>query len=284
MSLILDALNRSETERRGSGEVPGLATEHFVGSDVRDGSGFSLRQALPWIALVLAATAVAWVLMAGRETSESPPPVVNVTPIAVTKSSGNSIRKEGQVPVVAAAATATAPQSAQRPAVVSPPAIQQAAVDDDIAGDVSALYDQPGDAESETASAEALGGAERGQKGPSATNTPATQLSSEPVDIEKILAQAQSEVEDSNLQEHPAPFLADLSQQRKDQIPSIMYSVHNYSGRAGESTVVLNGRSIGEGVGLSGGIKVLEILPDSTVLEFQGEQFRLRALNSWVNL
>jgi general secretion pathway protein B len=269
MSLILDALNRSETERRGSGEVPGLATEHFVGSDVRDGSGFSLRQTLPWIALVLAATAVAWVLMTGRETSESLPPVVNVTPIAVTKSSGNSIRKEGQVPVVAAAATA--PRSAQRPAVVSPPAIQQAAVDDDIAGDVSALYDQPG-------------GAERGQKGPSATNTPATQLSAEPVDIEKILAQAQSEVEDSNLQEHPAPFLADLSQQHKDQIPSVMYSVHNYSGRVGESTVVLNGRSIGEGADLSGGIKVLEILPDSTVFEFQGEQFRLRALNSWINL
>jgi hypothetical protein len=32
------------------------------------------------------------------------------------------------------------------------------------------------------------------------------------------------------------------------------------------------------------GMKIEEILPDSVVLNYQGTQFRLRALNSWVNL
>jgi general secretion pathway protein B len=271
MSLILDALNRSEAERQGAGEVPGLATEHFVGGDV-DGRGrFSMFSTLPWmvLALVLAAAVIAWVLLADRESSEAPQSVVKIDSAADSGNSVVSIQREDPAVKVIPATTVASPEPL--PAIASPTTSQSAAADDEVSGDVAALYEQPSVAEV--------------APGVTATaDSPASQAGAERVDMERILAQAQSEVEDASLQAHPAPFLADLSQQRKDQIPSIMYSVHNYSGRPGESTVVLNGRSTREGVGLSGGIKVVEILPDSTVLEFQGEQFRLRALNSWVNL
>ena len=275
MSLILDALNRSEAERRGAGEVPGLATEHFVGGDV-DGTGrFSMSSTLPWIVLAFVITAAVsvWVLLADRESSEAPPSVAKTDSAVDSANTVVSIQREDPAAIVmpAAAATAAVARPDPVPAIASPAPIQSAAADDEVSGDVAALYEQP-------AVVEVV---------PTVTATadpPVSQVGAERVDMEKILAQAQSEIEDASLQAHPAPFLADLSQQRKDQIPSIMYSVHNYSGRPGESTVVLNGRSTGEGVGLSGGIKVVEILPDSTVLEFQGEQFRLRALNSWVNL
>ena len=273
MSLILDALNRSEAERRGAGEVPGLATEHFVGGDV-DGTGrFSMSSTLPWIVLAFVITAAVsvWVLLADRESSEAPPSVAKTDSAVDSANTVVSIQREDPAAIVRPAATAAVARPDPVPAIASPAPIQSAAADDEVSGDVAALYEQP-------AVVEVV---------PTVTATadpPVSQVGAERVDMEKILAQAQSEIEDASLQAHPAPFLADLSQQRKDQIPSIMYSVHNYSGRPGESTVVLNGRSTREGVGLSGGIKVVEILPDSTVLEFQGEQFRLRALNSWVNL
>ena len=79
------------------------------------------------------------------------------------------------------------------------------------------------------------------------------------------------------------PFLATLSQQTKDSIPTLMYQRHDYSGSPGKSRVLINGKTLGSGASV-GGVKVAEILPDSVVLEFKGTRFRLRALNSWVNL
>ena len=105
----------------------------------------------------------------------------------------------------------------------------------------------------------------------------------QPLDIGEILSKAEQELEDSRLQEHPAPFLADLSQQAKDAIPTLMYRRHDYSEVAGQSSVVINGTSVRVG-GNVAGVRVDEILPGSVVLSHQGRQFRLRALNSWVNL
>ena len=98
------------------------------------------------------------------------------------------------------------------------------------------------------------------------------------------MSQAQDELENAQLDEHPAPFLASLSQQSKDRIPTIFYERHDYSGRPGQSSVVLSGKSIKAGGRTSSGVRVDEILPDSVVLTYKGTQFRLRALNSWVNL
>ena len=79
------------------------------------------------------------------------------------------------------------------------------------------------------------------------------------------------------------PFLSAQSQQTKDAIPTIMYLRHDYSGNPASASVVLNGKTLRQG-GSVNGVRVEEILPDSVVLEYQGTRFRLRALNSWVNL
>ena len=109
-------------------------------------------------------------------------------------------------------------------------------------------------------------------------------VAEQPVDIEAMMNQARDELENAQLEEHPAPFLSSLSQQSKDRIPTIFYERHDYSGRPGQSTVVLGGRTLKRGGRTSSGVQVDEILPDSVVLTYQGTQFRLRALNSWVNL
>ena len=81
---------------------------------------------------------------------------------------------------------------------------------------------------------------------------------------------------------HPAVLLENLSQQRKDQVPTIVYTAHDFANE-GRSSVTLNQRQLREGDRV-GSIEVIEILPDSVILKINGVVFRLRALNTWVNL
>ena len=81
-----------------------------------------------------------------------------------------------------------------------------------------------------------------------------------------------------------SPHGIDLSQRTKDNIPTLYYQRHDYSSDASQSSVTMNGNTVKTGGSIVPGMKVEEILPDSVVLNYQGTQFRLRALNSWVNL
>jgi hypothetical protein len=79
-------------------------------------------------------------------------------------------------------------------------------------------------------------------------------------------------------------MLGELAQSFKDQVPTLYYRQHSWSGLANQRFVMINGETRREGDQVAAGVTLLEILPESSVLEFQGTRFRLRALNSWVNL
>ena len=103
-----------------------------------------------------------------------------------------------------------------------------------------------------------------------------------PVDLAKAVENAARELGESTLMPHPVPLLERLSQQQKDRIPTIVYTNHDYNIQ-GASTVELNGKRLGAGQ-RTDGVVVEEILNDSVVLSLQGIRFRLKALNTWVNL
>ena len=103
------------------------------------------------------------------------------------------------------------------------------------------------------------------------------------IDIEQLVLEARQGMAEASLEEHPAPFISDLSQVSKDAIPSLIYSRHDFDAQ-GRSSIVLNGKTLRQGESAAGGVKVDEILHDSVVLSHGGTQFRLKALNSWVNL
>ena len=83
---------------------------------------------------------------------------------------------------------------------------------------------------------------------------------------------------------HAAPLISELKQRTKDEIPSIFYSSHHWSTVAAERVVTLNGEARREGAQIKPGLRLVEILVNSIVLDYRGTEFRLRALNSWVNL
>ena len=103
-----------------------------------------------------------------------------------------------------------------------------------------------------------------------------------PIDFADILAAAQEELGVKPLVDSSEPLLETLSQQIKDDIPSLIYSEHRYD-PAGSSSVTLNGKTAKERQRV-GAFTVIEILPDSVVLRWRETQFRVRARNSWVNI
>lgn len=109
-----------------------------------------------------------------------------------------------------------------------------------------------------------------------------TTVEEPPLDFAEILAKAQSELGVSPLVESSEPLLETLSQQIKDDIPSLIYSAHDFRS-SGRSSVVLNGESAGERQKV-GAFTVVEILPDSVILRWRETQFRVRARNSWINM
>lgn len=113
----------------------------------------------------------------------------------------------------------------------------------------------------------------------SASDTP---VDSPAMDFADILAAAQEEMGVKPLVESSEPLLETLSQQIKDDIPSLIYSEHRYD-PLGNSSVTLNGKIL-KVRQRAGAFTVIEILPDSVVLRWRETQFRVRARNSWVNM
>ena len=127
--------------------------------------------------------------------------------------------------------------------------------------------------------AERVGEALRDNAAASASGTP---VDTSPTDFADILAAAQEEMGVKPLVESSEPLLETLSQQIKDDIPSLIYSEHRYD-PLGNSSVTLNGKVLKERQ-RAGAFTVIEILPDSVVLRWRETQFRVRARNSWVNM
>ena len=286
MSLILDALNRS---RQDKDSVPNLATHHTF-----DKMASGKRQYLPWVALSVAVVIIGW-LVIGRlfatpvSDIEVGAPTEQVSKNITTAGESNSTEvKEGaaveeqlvqpvvdsqaQEPVAAALAVNslepdTAPVAIETTTPIAPPVVENSAVAQ-LYQNRNVIDDAP--ARQRTSSA--------------ALDLYADSGNEEPIDIARVLQSAREEMKDATLDEHPVPLLSALSQQVKDDIPTLYYQRHDYSNNTSISTVVMNSKTLKVGGNPVNGVKIEEILPDSVVLSYQGTQFRLRALNSWVNL
>jgi hypothetical protein len=281
VSLILDALNRSRGE---TGEVPNLDAVHAAANE-REAPG---RAWLPWLALVIAVLVIAWLLLdrdAASPGQVTAPPEISAPPTPSVPA-----------PPAEAEPRVVSPEPARSVAVVtpreaSPPAASEASTPSTVDPDVAALYARQADAAPAISPDIADAGQPVAAANPAASEPAETAVAApappvtqeQAVDIEQMIRQAENELENARLAEHPAPFISALSQQVKDGIPTLLYERHDYSGNPGQSRVVINGQSLARG-GTTKGVRVEEILPDSVVLSFRDTQFRLRALNSWVNL
>ena len=283
MSLILEALNRARREQHNTAPVPGVDSEHFYPS---------AAAANPWRQRgLLAALAVSLLVIGvllGREFSR------DGDELPAEAMERQTVVAQSALPQAAAPSTAGAPEPAVAVAVEEVPEAKEKPVtpEEDAVGSAPAMPSSPAQPVlPETAGTGISAEVAALYQQPTApevapeavtTTTPAA-ANEEAVDIASLVTAAEQALEDVRLAEHSAPFLGELSQQRKDAVPTLMYLQHDYRTEGG-STVTINGQSARAGQTVGRGVKVEEILPDSVVLSHAGQQFRLRALNSWVNL
>ena len=103
-----------------------------------------------------------------------------------------------------------------------------------------------------------------------------------PINLEAAIAEAANAVGERSLVPHAATMIENLSQQQKDDIPTLIYSAHEFQ-TDGSAAVELNGQRLKVGQ-RAGPVMIKDILVDSVILENSGVTFRLTALNSWINM
>ena len=308
MSMILDAIKRSKEAPEGGGSIPSLDTEHYVASDqpIWKTSGFKFASvgAFGVMAIGLAVlyssdrdgshasvieSGVVVERATGEETgsaaaatpkdivsnTQSQTPLTSSTPVSGSSTRDkSSLQSSGDMrgtrPIVIPTETKPAKNSGPNAEALSS---LYAAMNEEV--DAAFNTSTVSDAEIEAAPDAVDQAAEVSESSGGVKDGTA-------VDFAEILAQAQKELGVQPLVESSEPLLEALSQQTKDQIPSLIYSEHNYSAN-GRSEVVLNGQSLTERQRV-GPFTVVEILPDSVILRWRETQFRVRARNSWINM
>ena len=288
MSLILDALNRSRQDRDS---VPNLATRHTF-----DKMASGKRQYLPWVAFSVAVVIIGWLMIERLFATpvsdiEVGAPTEQVSKNIITASESNSTEVKEDAAVEEPLVQPVADSQTSEPVAVAPvannpePDIVTIAVAMEATTSISApVVENPAVAQLYQ-NRNVMDDAAAPQRTSSAAlDLYADSGNEEPIDIARVLQSARDEMKDATLDAHPVPLLSALSQQVKDDIPTLYYQRHDYSNNTSISTVVMNSKTLKVGGNPVNGVKIEEILPDSVVLSYQGTQFRLRALNSWVNL
>jgi hypothetical protein len=283
MSLILDAINKSEQKRPQVETVPSVGTMHDAGAAAKPSPW--RRMLWPVITTVLALLVlVLWL----DPDSRTAAPVEEAA--SLPEQVAAPVLPEPVLPEPASLSATPAPEPIVRK-VASSPASPAAEPSPGVgATDVASLYAPAlavdGDVSAPVDSAAVEIEVVEVELGETAAVAPEPA----PLDVETIALAAQKALEeqvaepDDVVMVHAVPLISDLRQRTKDEIPSIFFSSHHWSTVASERVVTLNGQARREGAQIKPGLKLLEILEDSIVLDYRGTEFRLRALNSWVNL
>lgn len=285
MSLILDALNRADNERKNQDAVPGLNTVHASPVMVLDEKPVAKRG----LYLAIAASIIALIACIFW-----------------------FVARPGEKNTVAQPATPSYPAPAPAPAVAVQPADLAVPAANGKEPASPSLLDEPETTESviankPTAVVEQLYTAPETQSSPADPKVSELYAAGEPAESESILDPFAAQTDYASPPTHitdittgrvaqedrPARTFAtitnvqdfnELPWNTKQQIPTISYQRHNFLA-GGISSVVINGQTLGEGnIATSSQLIVQEIFEDGVVLKRGDVIFKLRALNGWINM
>lgn len=235
MSLILDALKKSEAERQ-RGQAPGLFVEQAPLVRARREGTPAWAYALAALLLVVLAV-FGWREWSRGQAAPAEAEVV-VAPPSPTDTGASPPTTAAPVPAAAVEAPAGEPVSARAAPSVATPAPRPAPA--------SPRASEPPPAASARGSDVVV--APAGASGADATAAPAGREAGEP----------------------PLPRLADLGAGERAALPPLKLTMHVFADDAPARFVILDGRRLGEGAMVAEGIVLREIRRDGIVLEASG--------------
>lgn len=243
MSLILDALNRADQERTEENHIPNLHASHGPAPETS-------RPVRRWIieaAIVcLAVSAFVYSQWSDDSGANIQTESIAVSPIAT------AAEKAPPIPQKTVAET-SAKSTAENKTVIEKPVRKPATPEANAT--ITSLYKQP---------------------------TAKNKISA-PTISEAPVIKEEPAIDNTRFILQQIPFITERSSRFQRSIPNIDYEVHVYSEEDGAGFVKLNGNIVRVGAQLMPGLRLIAILNDSIVLDLNGTQFRLPALNSWAN-
>lgn len=283
MSLILDALNRADRERSEQNQAPIL---HNSTPAPAQRHRHIIRWVVEALVLIAAACGIYWYSQSGTGSKSEPvsEPSQQTVATTVTTIKPNPEAAPKPTPTTAQTnkeATTTPREQHTTSQAISSLYQQQAKA---VANRVEPPVKKNGNgtANIKTASQKARD-----------TSTASTMLN-EPQSTQQALTKKGARTATANIKKitqpdlgltifQQMPLLEQMPARFRQTVPSIEYSVHVYSDKSDAGFVTLNGRKHRVGGKVTPELIVIKILEDSVVLDYHDTQFRLSALNSWVN-
>jgi general secretion pathway protein B len=242
MSYILDALQRAAQEReRAKGTVPGLQTRSIASTTGTQKAGAVMRHrwSLLVLGIVLAIVAISIVIWRMSPVSEAPPS----SPLAT-----GSVAAPVSAPVAAPVATA---------AVVSP----------------TAAIPEPSHVNPPLPLPAAAGAAPQKAQPAAPVSAPTSAPKSAPVPPLSSSPQPSAKAEQSP--KATLPFLKDLPDGLRTQIPPLSISGVVYSENPAQRLLLINGQILTQGSRAAEDLVLDEIHPRSSDFTFKGTRFKL---------
>lgn len=254
MSLLLDALNKADRERKRNETTPGIDSNHERINSASSHKKVILITALAVTSFLLLLASIYWLGQKSAKKSEQG--------IAETSASAQQASaKSKSIPAQS--------KQASTSTLTTNSASKNSAEDIDTSDEsVASLYQQNTQTQPSNATL--------------TLNAPDTTPDAAPtVDVSKSPAPTAGSPTSIN-QFANLPDLHDLPNQVLEKIPSLNYSEHNFNANGGN--VKINGVIHHANDQLAPGLVIDKILEDGMILHTDNYSFKMRALNSWVNM
>jgi general secretion pathway protein B len=282
MSLILEALKKSEQQRR-LGEAPTFGTPAPLAR--------RRRTLLPVLAvMIVAALGVGWWFRHAPSATNGAAPTQPTAAATATTPPVDATRGTPAHPQGRASPASPKPASPKPVAAkpVAPPPVAAPVLPmptTDRPGSVAPLPAMPvgpGNAAATPGQAIASGPGAPHPAGPAVTG-PATPAAAPPPTASAAATKPAASPADAAAKPPvasrpapaapPLPTMWDLPYSIRKDIPELALTMHVYSGQAADRFVVIKGEREVEGDDLGDGVMLREITPDGMVLEFKGQRF-----------
>jgi general secretion pathway protein B len=272
MSLILEALRKSEAERR-LGRVPDLMSP-MPASNARERSGTRLVLAI--FVLLLALAGVAWWMM--RNAAE-PVSIAVDPPGAIETSSG----KPGNASTTVDP-PAFPPEPSPEAPIVKVPAevVDSPAIPAKMPGAAVTRMEPtlPQDPEFVSIERESVPLPVQAAPDPAIVPAPAMVVANpdpqSEITTQNVDAAATATPTTTPEVEVALPTLGQLLPSERDSLPTLKLSMHVFTESVENRFVLIDGRRMGEGESIAPSLRLVEIRRDGAVLDFNGRRFLLR--------
>ncbi len=257
MSLLLDALNKADQERKRNEAAPGINSNHEQRDDTDPRNHSTLLIVVIVVGLLILLAAIYWLGQRSTATQATVAPAPTSTTSSTAKAANNIA---GEKPAVNSENQSGETKSIEAAGDAAENEIDPAE------DNVASLYENTQVPDSNAA----------------VTISPPGELPAPPANDPAPVSAPDIESPVSISQFANLPEIHDLPNNILERIPSLGYSEHNYNANGG--SVKINGEIKHVNEQLPSGIVIDKILEDGMILHIDNYSFKMRAMNSWVNM